>query len=239
VKAIVVTTEQAKTIHRQQGITCPIYVIPQGVSVEQIDPSRMRDIRRQFREDCDVVVGYHAPTLTLSRDGPGRARGGQDDLDLLLAAVENARKIDPRIKLWLLGEPSVAVKKYAGNGGAGWIKLFGYVPLSDMLNYVANFDLGVYPRTWAQPPARFNVKLAQFMACGIPVVATDLDESSILREVGSGIVSESQESFSQSLVRLAQSAEKRAELGEAGRRYARKNLDWSLLVPMYKEILMG
>jgi glycosyltransferase involved in cell wall biosynthesis len=239
VKAIVVTTEQAKTIYRQQGIACPIYVIPQGVSLEHIDPSRMREIRRRFREDRDVVVGYHAPTLTLSCDGPGRARGGQDDLDFLLAAFENARKIEPRLKLWLIGEPSATVKKYAADGRAAWIRLFGYVPLSDMLNYVANFDLGVYPRTWAQPPARFNVKLAQFMACGVPVVATDLDESFILKESGSGIVSESQESFSESLARLAQSAEKRAALGDAGRRYARENLDWSLLVPKYKEILMG
>jgi glycosyltransferase involved in cell wall biosynthesis len=239
VKAIVVTTKQAKSIYRRQGIACPIYVIPQGVSVEQIDPNRTRDIGTQFREDRDVVVGYHAPTLTLSRDGPGRAREGQDDLDFLFAALENARKTEPRIKLWLIGEPSASVKKYAADGRAAWIRLFGYVPLSDMLNYVANFDLGVYPRTWAQPPARFNVKLAQFMACGVPVVATELDESLILKESGSGIVSESEESFSQSLVRLAQSAEARAVLADAGRRYARENLDWSLLVPMYKEILMG
>ncbi|MGH7767491.1 MAG: hypothetical protein ACREQP_08560, partial [Candidatus Binatia bacterium] len=134
VKAIVVTTEQARTIYRRQGIACPIYVIPQGVSVEQMDPGRIRDIRARFREDRDVVVGYHAPTLTLSCDGPGRARAGQDDLDFLLATFKNARQTEPRLKLWLMGEPSVAVKKYAANGGAGWIKLFGYVPLSDMLN---------------------------------------------------------------------------------------------------------
>jgi len=239
VQAVVVTTEQAKAVYRREGVACPIYVIPQGVSVDQMDSDRVRDIGARFRKDRDVVVGYHAPTLTLSSDGPARARGGQDDLDFLFAALENARKIEPRIKLWLIGEPSAAVRKYAADGGAGWISLFGYVPLSDMLNHVANFDLGVYPRTWAQPPARFNVKLAQFMACGVPVVATDLDESFIVKESGSGIVSGSEESFSQSLVRLAQSAEARAALADAGRRYARENLDWSLLVPKYKEILAG
>lgn len=239
VKAVVVTTEQAKTIYRREGLACPIYVIPQGVAVEQIDPKRIHDIRTQFREDHDVIVGYHAPTLTLSSDGPGRARDGQDDLDLLFAALENARKIEPRIKLWLIGNASAAVKKYAADGRAAWIRLFGYVPLSDILNYVSNFDLGVYPRTWAQPPGRFNVKLAQFMACRTPVVSTNLDESFILREARCGMVCKSQEDFSQALVALAQSPEKRSELGNAGRAYARKNLDWSVLIPAYKEILKG
>lgn len=236
VKAIVVTTEQAKAIYRQQGITCPIHVIPQGVSVEQIDEKRIREIGAQFKKDRDVVVGYHAPTLTLASDGPGRAREGQDDLDFLFAAIEAARKSEPRMKLWLFGEASEAVKRYAAER-PGWIKVFGYVSLSDILNYVSNFDIGVYPRTWAQPRGRFNVKLAQFMACGIPVVSTHLDESFILREAGCGIVCQSEENFSKALVELAQSADKRAALAKAGRAYARTNLDWSILVPMYKQIL--
>lgn len=238
VKAIVVTTEQAKSIYRRQGVTCPIHVIPQGVSVEQIDEKKIREIRAQFKEDRDVVVGYHAPTLTLALDGPRRARGGQDDLDLLLAAVENARSLEPRMKLWLFGEASESVKKYAAEHST-WIKVFGYVSLSDILNYVANFDIGAYPRTWAQPRGRFNVKLAQFMACGIPVVSTSLDESFILREAGCGIVCKSGEDFSKALVELAQSAEKRAEFGKAGQSYAQARLDWSVLVPMYKEVLNG
>jgi len=238
VRAIVVTTEQAKAIYRQQGITCPIHVIPQGVAVEQIDEKRIREIRAQFKQERDVVVGYHAPTLTLASDGPRRAREGQDDLDFLFAAIEEARKLDPRMKLWLFGEASEAVKRYAAER-PGWIKVFGYVSLSDMLNYVSNFDIGVYPRTWAQPRGRFNVKLAQFMACGIPVVSTNLDESFILREACCGIVCHSEENFSKALVELAQSAEKRAELGKAGRTYAQTNLDWSVLVPMYKDVLGG
>jgi glycosyltransferase involved in cell wall biosynthesis len=82
-----------------------------------------------------------------------------------------------------------------------------------------------------------NVKLAQFMACGVPVVSTDLDESFIVRETGCGIVCKSQEDFAQALVGLAQSAEKRAELGNAGRIYAKTHLDWSVLMPIYKDIL--
>jgi len=239
VKAIIVTTEKAKMIFEQLGVERPIWVIPQGVSMEQGDPYKIREIGRQFKGDRDVVIGYHAPTLTLSSDGPGRARGGQDDLDFLFAALEKAREVEPRIKLWLFGELSPSVKRYVAEGRAGWIKLFGYLPLSDILNYIANFDIGVYPRTWSPPPGRFSVKIAQFMASGIPVVSCDLDESFILKEAGCGIVCDSQEDFSQALVELAQSVQRRAELGNAGRLYAQAKLDWSVLVPMYRDILNG
>ena len=148
-----------------------------------------------------------------------------------------ARRREPLIKLWLFGTCYESVKKYAAERPAGSIKLFGYVPLTDLLNYMSCVDIGVYPRTWIQPPARFNVKLAQFMACGVPVVSTDLDESFIVRETGCGIVCKSQEDFAEALVGLAQSAEKRAELGNAGRIYAKTHLDWSVLVPIYKSIL--
>jgi O-antigen/teichoic acid export membrane protein/glycosyltransferase involved in cell wall biosynthesis len=239
VKALVVTTERAKAIYQERGVTCPIHVIPQGVSLEQIDPKRIREIRAQLKGDRDIVVGYHAPTLTLSSDGPSRARAGMDDLDFLFAAFEDARKIESRIKLWLIGQVSRSVKRYAADGRSDWIKILGYVPFSDILNYVSMFDIGVYPRTWAQPPGRFNVKFAEFMACGIPVVSTNLDESFILGAAHCGIVCDSKQQFSEVLVELAQSAEKRAELGRAGLKYARRNLDWSVLVAAYKEILMG
>jgi glycosyltransferase involved in cell wall biosynthesis len=238
VKAIVVTTQQAKVIYQQNGVTCPIHVIPQGVSVDHIDEKRIREISDEFKGRHDVIVGYHAPTLTLACDGPRRARAGQDDLDFLFGAIEKAQRLDPRIKLWLFGEASESVKRYAAER-QDWIKAFGYVSLSDMLNYVSTFDIGVYPRTWAQPRGRFNVKLAQFMACGIPIVSTDLDESFILSEAGCGMVCKSEEDFSKTLVDLAQSAEKRAELARAGRTYAQAHLDWSVLVPRYKDVLTG
>jgi glycosyltransferase involved in cell wall biosynthesis len=236
VKAIVVTTDQAKAIYREQGVTCPIYVVPQGVSVEKIDEKRIREIRAQFKEGPNLVVGYHAPTLTLTSDGPRRARAGIDDLDFLFAVMEQARKIEPRMSLWLLGEASKSVKRYAA-AHPGWIRTFGYVALSDILNYVSNFDIGVYPRTWAQPPGRFNVKLAQFMACGVPIISTNLDESFILREADCGIVCESEKDFSDALVELAKSAVKRSKLGKAGRSYAQANLDWAVLIPIYRDIL--
>lgn len=236
VKAVVVTTEKAKAMFEQLGVARPICVIPQGISMEQIDPDKIQEIRTQFKRDGDVVIGYHAPTLTLSCDGPGRAREGMDDLDFLFDAITKAREVEPRISLWLLGESSKSVKEYASV--KPWIKLVGYVPFSEVLNYVSNFDIGAYPRTCLDP-IRFRVKIAEYMGCGIPVVSTALEESFIVKEARCGIVCGSREDFSGALVELARSAEKRIELGNAGRIYAKAKLDWSVLVPIYKDVLNG
>jgi glycosyltransferase involved in cell wall biosynthesis len=236
VKAIIVTTAKAKTMFEQLGVVRPIWVIPQGVSMEQIDPYKIREIRRQFKRDCDVIVGYHAPTLTLSSDGPRRARGDQDDLDFLFAAMEKAREVQPQIKLWLFGRASESVKRHVAEERTAWIKLFGYLPLSDLLNYVANFDIGVYPRTWSPPPGRFSVKIAQFMACGVPVVSTPVDEAFIVQEAQCGIVCASQAHFTKALVELAQTTERRTELGKAGQGYAAMNLNWSKLIRRYERM---
>jgi glycosyltransferase involved in cell wall biosynthesis len=235
VKAVIVTTEKAKTTFEQLGVARPIRVIPQGVSMERIDPHKIQQIRMQFKGDRDVVIGYHAPTLTLSSDGPTRARDGQDDLDFLFAAIENARQLEPRLKLWLFGTPSESVKKYAAEGRTDCIKLFGYLPVSDLLNYISNFDIGVYPRTWSPPPGRFSVKIAQFMACGVPVVSTVLDEAFIVEEAQCGIICNSQSDFTKALLDLAVAPERRADHGKSGQAYATTNLDWSKLIRRYEQ----
>lgn len=238
VKAVIVTTEKAKVRFRESGVKRPIHIMPQGVSLERIEPSKIMQIRVRFKEEDDVVVGYHAPTLTLSCDGPRRARGGMDDLDFLFGAVEEARKMEFRMKIWLLGESSKSVKKYVADGRGSWIRLFGYVPHFDVLNYISNFDIAVYPRV--QPDfIRFRVKIAQYMACGVPIISTDAEEGPviIIKEANCGLVCDSQENFVEALVTLARSRDMRLELGKAGQRYAVENLDWSILVQRYKQII--
>ncbi|HET8579489.1 MAG TPA: hypothetical protein VFL31_00675, partial [Nitrospiraceae bacterium] len=90
VKAIVVSTQRTKETLDGLGVAAPVHIIPQIVSVWH-DPQGARAVRDRYRKATDIVVGYLAPTLTMTRDGPQRWRRGIDDLDLLLGAVEQAR----------------------------------------------------------------------------------------------------------------------------------------------------
>ena len=234
---ILANCEKSKAIFEELGVKRPICVIPQGVSLEQIDINKVEEIRKRFKDERDVVIGYPSPTLTLACDGPRRSRGDQDDLDFLFAALEKAREVDPRIKLWLFGQTSKTVKQYAAK--AGWIKLFGYIPFTDILNYISNLDIGVYPRTWTPPPGRSSVKISQFMGCGVPIVSTDVDEAFLIEEIGCGIVCNSQESFVKALIQLVRSPQQRAELGRSGKCYAMANLSWSRLLERYQTEVRG
>ncbi len=238
VKAVIVTTQKAKTIFQELGVVQPIYVIAQGAEMEYINAKNVERIRLEFKGKDDIVVGYHAAILSLSSDSLRSIRQRIDDLDFLFSTVEQARKDEPRIKLWLFGKPSKSVKKYVFQRKNSWIKLFGYVPLSRILNYVSNFDIGAYPRT-TMDFVRFRVKIAHYMACRVPVVSTGAEETmaGLIREARCGIVCNSGEDFSGALVKLAQSPQLRQNLGEAGHRYASENLNWSMLIKHYEELL--
>jgi len=234
VQAIVVTNETAKETYRALGVNKPIFIIPCGVPL-QTDTQRVQRVRAEFRADGDIVAGYHAPTLTLSRDGRRRFRQGMDDLDFLCATVEDARRVEPRITLWLVGRASASVKAYAA--ARPWVRVIGYVPLAELLDYVACFDIGVYPRTGTLPPGRLSYKMAQYMACRVPIVSTAVAESFLVREAACGIICDSQPAFSEALVKLARSPAEAARFGMAGRAYAEHHFDWARLIPYYEQII--
>ncbi|MGH7427038.1 MAG: glycosyltransferase [Candidatus Methylomirabilaceae bacterium] len=233
VEAIVVSTERVKRTLVDLGVVAPVHVIPQIVPVH-LDADEIREVRSRYRSDGEVVAGYPAPTLSLSRDGPRRWRRGVDDLDLLFAAAEEARKVEPRLRLWLLGEPSPSVRQFAR--ARSWVRLFGYVPRARLFAYIANFDIGLYPRTTILPAGSFSVKIVQYMACGLPVVSTLVEESLPVQEAGCGIICHSKSEFAKALIELAQSSELRTRLGLKGKAPVKIHTDWSHL-PVYEALI--
>lgn len=232
VRAVIVTTEQAKAAFRELRVTKPIHVIPQGMDFDLLDPSQQHLLRKRHRNEDEVVAGYIAPSLTLAREGPRRWRAGQDDLDFLFGSFEKARAREPRLTLWLIGRASGAVRGYAR--GRSWIRLFGYIPFAETYNYVANLDIGLYPRI--RPlPIRFPFKIGQYMACGVAVVSTE--SYFVLEEPFCGMYAREEEEFSNALVELARSPEKRAAFARAGRRYAEAHLCWSSVIRDYEKVI--
>ncbi|HTB73178.1 MAG TPA: glycosyltransferase family 1 protein, partial [Polyangiaceae bacterium] len=71
------------------------------------------------------------------------------------------------------------VRQIRKRRGAGRVRWLGYVPLSDLIALYTGADLFVLASTWEG----FGLPVLEAMACGAPVVASDIPA---LREVGGG-----------------------------------------------------
>ena len=136
----------------------------------------------------------------------------------------------PEIQLWLIGDPSKAVRKLASQESR--VKLLGYVPENEILNYVSNFDIAVYPRQ-EDVGGRHSIKLVQYMACGIPIVATNVNESYLIRESKTGFITDSAEGFAAAIIELANTPALRLSLGNNGPIFA-KSFSWDFLAEKYE-----
>jgi glycosyltransferase involved in cell wall biosynthesis len=231
VLAIVVTTEPIRQKLLQAGVQNPLVIIPQGVCLGDLDKTEVLSIHQHYRRPDDIVVGYSAPALFRTTDyNSGNQRTQLDNLDYLLAVTEVAQTLVPSLKLWLFGKPSAAVVQYAKEHPG--VRLFGYIPHHQIVNYIQNLDIAAYPRQ-VNLGERFIVKLGEYMACGVPIVSTNVAESFLVREAGAGLIASSEHEFVECVVRLARSPGLRRELGEAGHRFGAQH-DWDTLARRYE-----
>jgi glycosyltransferase involved in cell wall biosynthesis len=81
-----------------------------------------------------------------------------------------------------------------------------------------------------------RAKLLEYMACGRPVVGTNVDESFPLKESGAGIVTEiNAEAMAEAVIRLLDDDRLAEELSRKGVEYAQK-YEWRNIVEQYVEL---
>jgi len=211
-----------------------VRVIPQGVAGRPVSRERIRAIRTEGRSaGREVVAGFHQPHLEFSAELPDGTAQQMYAVDLLFEAMERARAKDPRLVLWLVGEPSRRVQKYAE--GNPWVRLLGYKARSELLDYVAAFDIGLYPRN-LNLMGRTSIKVLEYMACGVPVVGFTVEEMDPVREGNAGILARDIPSFASALEALASDGTLRRRMGDNGRAAARP-YEWESLASEYRALL--
>lgn len=236
VAAVVVTSEAVRTNLRRLGVRSRIEVIPQGVALGPVSPERVRAVRKTWRCSAeDVVVGLHQPSFGFSAELPDSPAGRMYSVDALFAAMELARKSNPRLVLWLVGEPGRKVREYAA--GRPWIRLLGYRQGAALAEAVASFEIGVYPRT-ADLRGRASIKVMEYMACGLPVVGFDVEEMQSVREAGAGMTAGDVPAFAKAIVRLAGNPDLRSRMGALGKEKAAP-CHWDSLSAKYRDLLNG
>ena len=230
VQAYVVTEERAARAFEALGVEKPHYVIPQGVDFSSFRADDVEAVARRRREPGDFVVGYMAAWLLVGSD-----RGGENPLynaEHLLELWSEIRSRVPRARLWLLGGASPTLEERARQ--LGGVVVFGRVPREQLLAHVANFDVGLYPRTKDQGIQ--SVKIAEYMGAGVPTVAYDYDVTQVVASAGAGLLVDSPREFVDAVVRLAEDDPARRALAETAGAYGR-SLDWRVLAERYNEVL--
>ncbi|MCR4407954.1 MAG: glycosyltransferase family 4 protein [Anaerolineae bacterium] len=234
VRAVVTTTYLLRERLIRNGVRKDVLVMPQGVSFKDKNGVRQAEIARQYRGHGEVVIGLSQPLLSIAAlDDKSKRKTWPDEYSMkfLLEVMEHVWSEIPHAELWLLGRPHHSLVRYAQTRPA--IKLMGYIPRRDLLNYVANFDIAVYPRQ-VDFEGRFSVKLIEYMGCGVPIVSTNVGESFIVTEAKSGLIASDVKGFADALIRLCRDPALRHELGENGRRFA-VDYDWDAIAMRYEQ----
>ena len=228
--AYVVTAESAARRFERAGVETPWHLVPQGVALDLLDRERARDVRRRLARPDEIVVGYTAAYLLL----PGDRGGGNPlyDVSHLLELWDEIVPRAPRGRLWLVGTPSPQLRERLS--GRDDVLLTGRVPQHDVLAYVANFDVALYPRAADQGVRA--VKTAEYLGVGAPIVSYDYDVVADVKASGSGILVREPREFVEAVERLVHDATLRGELA-ARARAAGAERDWRVLAGRYNAIL--
>jgi glycosyltransferase involved in cell wall biosynthesis len=233
VAAVVVTSETVKAAFLELGVRSPVHVIPQGVAAAPVDEKRVKAIRNEWKRSArEIVAGYHQPHFEFSDELPSGAQQ-MYAVDRLFDIMGRARKKEPQLVLWLVGEPSAKVSRFAGRNS--WVRLLGYKERSELMDYVAAFDIGLYPRR-LDLMGRTSIKVLEYMACGVPVVGFNVEEMRAVMDGKAGIAVETAQAFAAGLVALARDPRQRSRLGRNGRKTA-EAFDWDLLAEEYRRLL--
>jgi glycosyltransferase involved in cell wall biosynthesis len=99
--------------------------------------------------------------------------------------------------------------------------------LDDETTLFLDFTIGIMPLPdTPYTRAKAGFKLLQYMAAGLPVVASPVGvNSELVRDSGAGFLADGPDEWAQALRELACSADLRARMGESGRRFVERYAD--------------
>jgi glycosyltransferase involved in cell wall biosynthesis len=228
VQLVITTTQRLGRRFVTAGVAKPIEVIPSGYSRQDIKAGLAEEIARVNNADGHPIVGYSGATIAIQPNKPN-----QGNIALLVEAMEKVWSEIPEVQLWLLGEASKEVKYWAH--GRKQVRLFGLIPRSRLLAYLQNFTVGTYPRL-LDHGGRFSVKLIEYMAVGVPIVATDVSETHIIHQAKVGVSAATAADFSKALLGVIRNRSLRETMARNGVQFA-ESYDWDRISGIYQACL--
>jgi glycosyltransferase involved in cell wall biosynthesis len=185
-------------------------------------PGERRDLRSLVGGGS---IGSHGGVV-LYLGGLMAGRG----LEQLVDAVGMARSVE----LVLLGDGPLApdlLRRAAAAGAADRVHLLAPVPPEEVTAYAASADIGVSPIVPTSLNYRYSLpnKLFQYMAAGIPVVASDLPQvRDVVEGTGCGVVVDTTrpEAIAAAIDRLVDDPDGARAMGRRGREAVEARYNW-------------
>jgi glycosyltransferase involved in cell wall biosynthesis len=212
---------------KHQGCKKEIKIVPHGVDTAWFNVNVNGSIQRKKLgvEKGDIVI--------LSVQRLVQRKG----LEYLIYAIPTVVKENPHVKFVIIGEgpEKVKLKELAKTLKVSERIIFlGFVSSDDLPRYYSACDIFALPSLYEQ----FGLVLAEAMACGKPVVSTEVGAIPEVVENGkTGLLVEPKNptQFAEALLKLANDKNLRKKMGGAGRKKAEKEYDWNIIARKYLE----
>ncbi|WP_447972470.1 glycosyltransferase family 4 protein [Nitrospira sp. Kam-Ns4a] len=219
------TVGTAERIRTSYGIPASHVAVQElGTNVEHFAPGDKPAARQQLGLPAGVPILLFAGSFH-----------PHHDLDTVLEAFAGLAAADPRPVLVLVGQgpPWERLRARSRSFGlASRVIMPGQVPYEDVARYFQAADIGLLPlarENIRQRNGCITLKLWDYMAAGLPVVATDLPDTAsyaLLKERVLVVPPEDPPAMERAWRTLLAEAPLRARLGREGRDYVRRYRSW-------------
>lgn len=234
--AYVVTADEPNSASfARTGVpTATIFNYPR-LALFQVAPERVAELRRAYPGRRILV---YQGTMAANRG-----------LFHMLDGMRLLKETEPEALLLLVGLKDDTLRAQAEeqirrDGLGDHVAILPWVPHEDVAAYVALADVGLAP---LQPNPKFNknipLKVFEYMACGVPVLAADLPAiAHFIADSGAGVLYDSTDAaaFAREAQRLLRDAAGREAMARAGRAAVATRWNWDemekRLLQVYAEL---
>jgi len=204
-------------------------------------------------EKCTTIINYPDLSIFASRGEKAQANGDfvmcypgtlnwHQGLDLAIDAVALLRDKVPQLKFLIIGDGPDREKlktMVREQHLEDRVELRGFVPIEEVAGTMAAINLGVVPkRKDSFGNEAFSTKIMEFMAMGVPVVAsrTRIDQYYFNERLVQFFDSESAEDLAAKVLELVRDAAKRSSLCTAAADFIRQN-NWDVRKSEYLDVV--
>lgn len=141
----------------------------------------------------------------------------------------------------LVARNEIAVRVVGAGARSKTVDAFTFVDwtLDDEVDEISRFDIGIMPLTddlWSR--GKCGYKLIQYMACGLPVIASPVGvNAKIVKHGENGFLASTEQEWRTALETLAGDRELRARMGAAGRALAVKEYSLASQAPRVADVI--